>query len=94
VAEVAERALADAVLVTGRATGAPVSLEDLERVRRAARVPVLVASGVTEESLPGLRGKCDGVIVGTAIKRGRRAGAPVDPVRARRFARAASERSG
>ena len=32
--------------------------------------------------------KCDGVIVGTAIKRGRRAGGPVDPKLAKAFARA------
>ncbi len=88
VAEVAERALADAILVTGRATGSPADTDDLERVRRATRLPVFVASGVTEKTARALLSQCDGVIVGTAIKRARRAGAPVDPALAKRFARA------
>jgi len=89
VAEVAERALADAVLVTGRATGSAADEDDLARVRRATKLPVLVASGATEKSVRALLGKCDGVIVGTAIKRGRRAGAAVDLALAKRFVRAA-----
>lgn len=89
VAEVAERALADAVLVTGRATGSAADEDDLERVRRATKLPVLVASGATEKSVRALLSKCDGVIVGTAIKRGRRAGAAVDLALAKRFVRAA-----
>jgi hypothetical protein len=87
--ELAERALADAILVTGSATGAPVDEGDLDRAMRASRVPVFVASGATEASVAGLLAKCDGVIVGTAIKRARRAGGPVDSVLAKRFVRAA-----
>ena len=87
--ELAERALADAILVTGAGTGAPADERDLEIVRRAAHVPVFVASGATERSASALLAQCDGVIVGTAIKRGRRAGGPVDPALAKRFARAA-----
>ena len=87
--ELEERALADAILVTGAATGAPVDERELERVRRATGVPLFVASGATERSVAGLLARCDGVLVGTAVKRGRRAGAPVDPALARRFVRAA-----
>lgn len=87
--ELEERALADAILVTGVATGLPVDERELERVRRATRVPLFVASGATEQRVASLLTRCDGVIVGTAVERGRRAGAPVEPALARRFARAA-----
>ncbi len=87
--ELADRALADAILVTGSATGAAVDEDDLERAARASRVPVLVASGATERSVAALLARCDGVIVGTAVKRGRRAGGPVDSALAKRFVRAA-----
>ena len=90
VAELVDRgALADAVLVTGSATGAAVELGDLDRVRLATRAPVFAASGATEETAASLLARCDGIIVGTAIKRGGRAGNAVDLVRARRFARRA-----
>jgi predicted TIM-barrel enzyme len=89
VAELAERALADAILVTGRATGSPADVTHLDRVRRATRLPVFVASGATEKTVSALLARCDGVIVGTAIKRGRRAGAAVDLALAKRFVRAA-----
>jgi len=48
VRELVQRALADAVLVTGRATGSPPSVEDLREAREAAgAAPVLAAAGVT-----------------------------------------------
>jgi membrane complex biogenesis BtpA family protein len=89
VEELADRALADAILVTGRATGSPADEDDLARVRKATRVPVFVASGATERTVKSILAACDGVIVGTAIKRARRAGGPVDPVLAKAFVRAA-----
>ncbi len=92
VEELANRALADAILVTGSATGSPADEGDLDRVRAATRLPVFVASGVTERTAKSLLAKCDGVIVGTAIKRGRRAGGPVDPKLAKSFVRAVNHR--
>lgn len=94
VEELADRALADAILVTGTATGSPADEGDLERVRAATRLPVFVASGATERTAKSLLAKCDGVIVGTAIKRGRRAGGPVDPKLAKAFVRSVTARSG
>jgi membrane complex biogenesis BtpA family protein len=88
VEELADRALADAILVTGAATGSPADEGDLERVRAATSKPVFVASGATERTAKSLLAKCDGLIVGTAIKRGRRAGGPVDPKLAKAFVRA------
>jgi membrane complex biogenesis BtpA family protein len=89
VSDVVSRALADAVLVTGEGTGRPVDVAKLDVVRGAARgVPVLVASGATLESLGQLAGRCDGVIVGSALREGGMAGGAVVAERARGFAEA------
>lgn len=85
--DLVQRALADAVLVTGSGTGEAVDPDHLRRVRAAADGrPIYVASGATEAALPLLAGLCDGVIVGSALRADGRAGGPVDPERARRFA--------
>lgn len=87
--EVYERALADALLVTGVATGARVDQRKLSAVRAAVpEAPIYVASGALEEDLPLLRGLADGVIVGSALRDGGRAGGPIDASRAARFAEA------
>jgi uncharacterized protein len=87
--DLATRGLADAVLVTGEGTGRGVDVDKLRRVRQAvASVPVLVASGVTVESLPALADLCDGVIVGSTLRAGGVAGGPIDAERAARFAEA------
>jgi len=83
--DVAERGLADAILVTGRGTGARVALRDLDEVLGAVDVPVLVASGATIDTLAELR-RAYGIVVGSALRRSGRAGDPVDHDLARRFA--------
>jgi membrane complex biogenesis BtpA family protein len=86
--ELVGRAGADAVLVTGPATGQPVDLEQLSAVAEAiAPAPTLAASGATARQLPELLRRCGGVVVGTALQHpgtGR-----VDPARARAFVEAA-----
>ncbi len=83
------RALATAILVTGSGTGKGVDLEKLRRVRASSgAAPVYVASGATEEGLPRLAEDATGVIVGSALREGGRAGAPIDTERARAFASA------
>ena len=81
------RGLADAVLVTGSRTGHATDTKHLEEVLAVSSVPVLVASGVTEHTLPSFV-KAHGVIVGSALRANGRAGEPIDPQRARDFARA------
>jgi membrane complex biogenesis BtpA family protein len=85
--DLAERGLADAVLVTGSGTGRGADLRDLEAVIAAVRAPVLVASGVTEETLADVRA-AHGVIVGSCLRASGHAGDPIDAVIARRFAAA------
>jgi membrane complex biogenesis BtpA family protein len=86
-ADLAGRGLADAILVTGTGTGRGVDRRDLETVLAAVRVPVLVASGVTVETLDAVR-DAHGVVVGSCLRASGRAGDPVDPGAARRFAEA------
>jgi len=75
-----ERCLADAVVVTGIATGAKTSLDDVKRVKQALDdVPVLAGSGVGEDDIMDLLQWADGVIVGTSIKQGGITRNPVDP---------------
>jgi membrane complex biogenesis BtpA family protein len=67
--ELVQRSLADAVLVTGTATGSPVDHSDLAQVQRAlAPVPVLAASGTTTENLGDILDLCGGAVIGTALK--------------------------
>ncbi|MFM9105281.1 MAG: BtpA/SgcQ family protein [Chloroflexota bacterium] len=87
-----ERGLAAAVIVTGRATGQPASLDDLRAVRAAAPgTPLYVGSGATAETAPGLLAVADGAIVGTWAKRDGVLANPVDAARVRALVRAAAE---
>jgi membrane complex biogenesis BtpA family protein len=83
--ETAERGLADAVIVTGPATGQPVDRERLRSVRGAVDVPVLIGSGLTPENAAALWPLADGAIVGTWWKRGGRIDRPVDASRVARL---------
>lgn len=87
-AEAAEFFGADGVIVTGTATGRPVDADELARVRAATKLPVLVGSGVTASSAPGLLEHADALIVGSWIKRAGVWSNPPDPERCRRLVRA------
>jgi predicted TIM-barrel enzyme len=78
------RGLADAVIVTGPATGRAAAEADLEAARRPCPdLPLLVGSGMTRANLPSFFGCADGFIVGTALQE--RGG--VDSRRVRAFMR-------
>ncbi len=86
VEDTVERALADAVIVTGAATGKPASMDTLRTARAAAHgVPVLVGSGAREDTVAELLSAADGVIVGSALKRDAHIANAVDAKRVRRF---------
>jgi hypothetical protein len=94
VADCIDRGRADAVAVTGQATGEAI---DIDRLRRAVSarddarrdVPVFVASGVTAESVAGFLSVADGVVVGSAFKPDGDTAAPVDAERVRSLVAAA-----
>ncbi|CAN5264340.1 BtpA/SgcQ family protein [soil metagenome] len=83
--DLSSRGMADAILVTGVGTGKATDTSHVERVKRVVSQPVYVASGATKESLRELIAVADGIIFGTAIKEGGRAGEPVDLARAKAF---------
>jgi membrane complex biogenesis BtpA family protein len=63
-----ERGLADAVLVTGARTGGGADLAEVRAVKHAVGDrPVLVASGVTPETVAETLDAADGVIVATSL---------------------------
>jgi membrane complex biogenesis BtpA family protein len=80
-AEAAEFFRADAVIVTGAATGKEPLLEDLRQVQGGCRLPVLLGSGINPANLARYWADADGFIVGSALKAGGRWDAPVDPER-------------
>ncbi|ACJ16939.1 hypothetical protein, conserved [Thermococcus onnurineus NA1] len=80
-----ERGLADAVVVSGRATGKPVDLEKLALAKKISPVPVVVGSGTSYDNLPLLWKHADGFIIGTWIKRGGKVENEVSLERARKL---------
>lgn len=81
-----QRGLANAVIVTGAATGKPASLDSLRTARVAAHgAPVLAGSGAREDTIAEILTAADGVIVGSALKVKGQLANPVDAERVRRF---------
>lgn len=65
------RGLADAIIVTGAATGQPADPRQLARLRSVLPdCPLLVGSGVTADNIAAFWPAADGFIVGTALQRG------------------------
>ena len=87
-----ERGLADAVILSGWATGSPPSLEDLELASAAAQgTPVFIGSGANWENISQLMQAADGVIVASSLKRQGRITEPIDPIRVSQFVEAARQ---
>jgi membrane complex biogenesis BtpA family protein len=79
-----DRGLADAVIVTGTATGAEVDEALLLRVREAAQgKPVIIGSGLRRDNAARLLAHADMAIVGTYFKRNGLVREPVDVARVR-----------
>jgi membrane complex biogenesis BtpA family protein len=87
--EVALRSLADAVILTGSTTGRAV---DLVRLQTAAKmklpVPIYLGSGVTLHNMDRYAPLTHGIIVGSALRVGGQAGAPLDVKAAQKFSKA------
>lgn len=81
-----ERGLADALLLTGPATGQRADATGVPALREALpTTPLLVASGASADTAADWARLVDGAIVGSAVMNGGRAGAGVDAARAREF---------
>lgn len=84
-----ERGLADAVILSGWATGSPPNLEDLELAAAASEgTPVFIGSGANWENVSTLMQAADGVIVSSSLKRHGHRHQPVDPIRVSQFVEA------
>jgi membrane complex biogenesis BtpA family protein len=84
--DAAERGLADALIVTGKATGWKTEVDDLRAVRELGLgVPIYVGSGVHERNVDLFLRESDGVIVGSSLKEEGRATNPLAPDRVERF---------
>lgn len=59
---------ADAVIVTGQRTGDSARLDELETVRGATKLPVMVGSGVTADNVASMFAYADAVIVASSLK--------------------------
>lgn len=89
VQETIDRGLADAVILSGWATGSPTSQEDLELARAAAKdTPVFIGSGANWENIGHLIQVADGVIVASSLKRRGEIDNTIDPIRVSRFVEA------
>lgn len=61
--------LADAVIVSGKHTGKPTSMDDVKRVKNVLpEFPVYIGSGVNADSVGELFKYADGAVVGTSLK--------------------------
>jgi membrane complex biogenesis BtpA family protein len=79
-----ERGGADALIVSGSATGKATDLTELDAVRVAVvSAPILIGSGLTPESLASYLPHADGFIIGTGFKHGGLVTSPIDPARVR-----------
>jgi uncharacterized protein len=83
--DLAERGMADAIIVSGERTGAETRPEDIDIVAAHTRLPVLVGSGTTPENLHRVFSKADGFIVGSYFKKGARGENRVEAKRVEAF---------
>jgi uncharacterized protein len=80
------RGRADAIIISGSATGSETRLDDLKTAKAAAgSTPVLAGSGTTSTNAAGVLAVADGIIVGTALKEKGVSTNPVDPSRVHEF---------
>ncbi len=73
---------ADALIISGAATGSPADVSQIRAVRTAVYpTPVLVGSGVTADNAAELATIADGLIVGTSLKRDNLVSQPIETSR-------------
>lgn len=74
-----DRGLADAIVISGRATGEAAGAGKLEFLRKVLPdAPLVVGSGLARRNAAAMARVADAAIVGTSVKRGGRSDAPVD----------------
>lgn len=84
-AHAAEFFSADALVITGTATGRPPSGQDIIDAARGTRLPLIVGSGATPENVGELWRHAQGFIVGSYLKQNGQWDQPLDPERVAHF---------
>jgi membrane complex biogenesis BtpA family protein len=86
-----ERALADAIVVSGAGTGKSTDVEKVRAVKRARpQAPVFIGSGATAQTIAQFLDTAEGFIVGTALKKDGEVINRVDAARVKELMRAVS----
>jgi uncharacterized protein len=89
VQETIDRGLADAVILSGIATGSPPSIDDLKQAKEAAgSTPLIIGSGADFGNISSLMEFADGVIVSSSLKRQGKIENSIDPIRVSQFVEA------
>ncbi len=82
---------ADALVITGEATGRPVNPEHLQDARKGTHLPIIAGSGANRDNLPVLWPQVQGIIAGSWLKKEGRWDQPLDRNRVRQFLKAAAK---
>jgi len=85
---------ADCVIATGQRTGDAADLGEIDAIRSATRLPLLVGSGATRENIGLILAKTDGVIVASSLKAGGVWWNPVELARVKAFMESAEAQLG
>ena len=86
--KMAEFNLIDGVIVTGMMTGMKPDVKELTRVKKAAKVPVLIGSGMDPENIKDYLPLADGFIVGSTFRKDGKFLEEIDPERLEKFIKA------
>ena len=82
--ETTNRCKADAIIITGKATGEPPELVDVQLARKAKK-PVIIGSGVTISNIKLYWDVADGFIIGTYFKEENKTTNPIDELKVKKL---------
>lgn len=80
-----ERNLADGIILTGDITGEEASVEDLKLLKQELNKPILIGSGINKDNVNVFLEHCDGVIVGTSLKKDNQTNNPISVINVKEF---------
>lgn len=80
-----EVSLADAVIITGTATGIAPNVDLLKLIRNYISIPILIGSGLSIDNLGQIWPYADGAIIGSSLKKQCQLSSPVDIKSVREF---------
>jgi uncharacterized protein len=76
---------ADVLIATGSRTGDQTPLAEIEGIKAASSLPVIIGSGMTEDNATELLGACEGAIVASSLKENGRWWGRVDTAKVAAF---------